>query len=456
MSYIELIRIIAERSGSAPEGACAPLVPDNIKSRESVITPTERVLLKEAADVDLSKIRDIIHLSLCVLSNRHKCPRGASAGEIISYVSSRCDPEWTGVLFPNIHTNIICNFRCFLVWTCAAVSGGINFAVSKSVDDCYEEFLGRCVNTVVQRAPAFVYTYGPRLVRRENGSYPLLIEYVPHSATMTEWLKSGKTADELRFVFYQVVANLVEANNSIGFVHGDLHMANVLIQESEVTPIPTEDGIVLYNSTHRVRFIDYEYSTVVYQGTTYARNLHYPANHESIWTDIFKLLILCHSTFANYREVLSDISARDFHIPFPLSEYEYSVDHSATFPPYAGIYKGLPSLESVAREMRRTLVNTESSKKLVDITYEPSNLALVACGELRDLVMLESLAESTIEALVKYVDNKQSRADASCVRAHINLLKSIHDKMGKGEEAQSLSGKISKVRAYVSDKLGRC
>lgn len=114
--------------------------------------------------------------------------------------------------------------------------------LSRATDSLsYEYYNGLVINTLKELTPCFVATYG----RIACGIDPSpgavcgagavvshnIVEYIPNAITFKQYISSGASPERVWSVLMVLLWSLQIAQDSIEFVHNDLHLNNVLLRQ---------------------------------------------------------------------------------------------------------------------------------------------------------------------------------------------------------------------------------
>jgi hypothetical protein len=192
--------------------------------------------------------------------------------------------------------------------------------------DYREAAVGKIINLLKQEIPNFVYTYGaiecnvaekifgddisvcPNHYDLKEGNIYTISEYIPNSFTLEDLLLNQENIiDMLPYYLFHIFSLLNYANDSIGFVHYDLHTKNILIEnlnELQDVVLYIDSELKTYKSYFKVYFIDFDFSRVVDNDTCieyeydnlYILNSYHNSN---VFYDISRLLSNCYSITKN-------------------------------------------------------------------------------------------------------------------------------------------------------------
>jgi hypothetical protein len=99
----------------------------------------------------------------------------------------------------------------------------------------------------------------------------LLTEFFSDSQTFFEFSGSEPSMDDASNVVFQIVLSMIIAHKKLGYVHSDLHVENVLVQENledcKLTYILGSKTIEI-QSNYIARIIDFGFSSANYKGST--------------------------------------------------------------------------------------------------------------------------------------------------------------------------------------------
>lgn len=330
-------------------------------------------------------------------------PNPVNSRDAIRHFIRNVDTRWLPLLTPNISLMIPNKGSPPLAVMESDVTLDKHLIVSKIVWYWREELVGKVLNHIIDTAPAFVYTFGSKHcpdTSSEKGGAPcfpksysqalpnhgqLLTEYIPGTKTLYKWLMDEHPSEHVKSVFFQLFANLVEAHNRCGFVHGDLHGNNVLVQPLGFSEAGVEvplNGTMFYMETpFRTRIIDFGFSSVNINGVYFAPAARHLSNYDKVWTDLFRIMVSCSSAGKN-QEVLEDIWTSHMGIPESLSEYDIFKENYAIIPPnpfaYCRLRKPADIVSSMASgELAPRMEASENTPSLA-YPFEYSALARVA------------------------------------------------------------------------------
>lgn len=179
----------------------------------------------------------------------------------------------------------------------------------------HEVLVGLALNTIRDKVPNFMYTYGytscsppvvvgkdvSELCARDSDSSVAMFEYVQNSVSIREFIQTS-TYQELGVVMEQIVYALKYANHTLGFVHGDLHAGNILVRKfDQEIPVQTLSG------EQRSKFlpvmIDYGFSTVRLDGIDF-RSVNDSTSHfiglkylepKAAPVDVYRIIVVLHN-----------------------------------------------------------------------------------------------------------------------------------------------------------------
>lgn len=342
-----------------------------------------QLFMKEASNEDLEMLK-------ILLSIKHKIEREPKDfHEAVRIAVHNTDIRWLAILLRDVRSLVDYGLP---VMEQRIVENSDQCVISKMVDGWREEFVGSYVNLISPRVPAFVQTYGSRScksINAERGGFScapeprqrttrrqLLTEYVPNSKTLYEWLIEDRQYKDILSVLTQVFANLTEAHRACGFVHGDLHLGNVLVSEAQHGRVfvPIEGKLRTLETPYRVSIIDYGLSSVRHKGKLYVGWAVYPSNYRSTWTDIFRLFAASEKPSSTNEYYFSHIWKNMSPTLSPLGDYYGSCPYSIV-PSNKYAYEKLPDANKiVGRLYRAFLAESPRSGALAPphITERPS------------------------------------------------------------------------------------
>lgn len=364
--------------------------------------------------------------------------------EVVKSVICSVDPRWLPVLLYGVK-RLILDFNGVLpILTSKIVKGTNPLVIAKIVPNYHEVFVGYKINQIMDKAPAFVHTFGhkgcsktssesasmvcfPASEKYIEGPVQLLTEYIQDTITMGEWLQKDRETEDLKFVFLQVLANLLRANEEVGFVHGDLHTRNILLKINSFSgrvAIPYKNRVRYYEGKIEARIIDYGLSTVVEGNETFVGYTSMPTNHQDVWNDIIKML-LCSSMFSSKENSkrVSLIASDTFGIEESLISVGQFLKPTMVVPPNQKIFRGLPNLEKVCDRLFSEFALHEEQSTFTEIT-DASDVSKMALGLLpkadREL-KLKFFVESYLGVLEIFLDRDIKIVDSGKTLPEENL-----------------------------------
>lgn len=299
----------------------------------------------------------------------------------------------------------------------------------------YQELAaGLMLNTIIDKVPAFVYTFGAenhsplnssKQRKNKNISQPffLLTEMVSGGIPMSEWLKSERNEYDIYFVFFQILGNLVAAKDLINFTCGDLLADHVIIRETSSCYVPIRGKLGKYSGRFEAKITNYNLANFSNDGIMYAAYSNNPSNFRDVWTDVIKLLLtsIFYSEKTN-REILSSLFYNTFSIKGgTIEEYMDIMYHLYyTALPNKSMYANLADIKSVLDTMAITLDNSLLEIGTV-IPFRTSphitKEAQMALGLTKDDNMLRDLLDKTMHdieiSIASILDIQNSEMDNS-------------------------------------------
>lgn len=431
MAFIYKVREIAKRN--------ADRYPGRLRDGTACIPPHSSVTGPEKCFLGREWEKDTLDLALILSETSMEDPNPvfSTENEAICYTIRHSDPRWTTVLLPTVAERLPYREQVLPVLN-SKICGEKTQArrvIAKCVYGFHEEFVGLLLNPLIEKkAPAFVYTFGnkpwdnteaeainsvPSFSRAERytgshieGTYilpestQLLTEYIRDAESLVSWLKEPRIEAEITFILLQIISNLLVANKHISFVHGDLHCGNVLIRKTERSFLPINGKVVAYDFPYEAKIIDYGLSTFSHKGKIYVGDTGALTNHESLWTDFFKILFCCWHYSEVNRQVLDNIALQFLNLIEELEPYCKATEPFFVLPPHNDIYKGLPDIEFVVSEM---LAEVNSTYEVVEAPaisdfVTITDLAKVALRIREDNSLLSYYINSYVEVFYTFLD----------------------------------------------------
>lgn len=403
--------------------------------------------MKEYAAIDLADLTK---------SLKHSCAAGsevASGREIRSLMRDficSVDPRWLPV-FLIVADNIEDSEGKRIVILESYIVNELSPRITTKIEHDYRAlYIGFLINEVIdgEGAPGFVYTFGhkncpsdatervgivcaPPKEKYAGSPYQLLTEYMEGTVTFHEWLQEKRDIEDIKFVFLQVVGNLLLANHRYSFVHGNLSTRKVLVSEDMsiktiTVPMPGRK-LVPCEGRVQAHIIDYSLSTYQYAdhpgkdisglstlGTTKWFNIPYtakPTNSRDPRTDILKLLLTAfHSGAQSNKKSVSKI-AKDYFGVDNLGGYANLLAPDMVVPPNENIYNKLPTLNK-----SHTLLSEGSNlkmgraKKVGPVAQQKGNLSAlskIAVGEGKGMAVEATVltqVDSFLEEIVSFMN----------------------------------------------------
>lgn len=428
MGYLSIIKDIAERN--------AAKCPRTLQDSADNIPPSCSVLQSEHDALELIAGKKSLKLQdmLREMSAGGTKTNFKTANEALCYTIMHSDPRWTSVLLPKVEDRFIYNKVVFAILSNSICGGGK--VLAKCTLGFHEEFAGVLLNSIIDKAPGFVYTYGNKPCedtyieginclpsfpkpKRYSESYwsprggyvdlewnQLLTEYISDSVTLTKWLEDIRSEEEIIFIFLQILSNISVANKHLSFVHGDLHSGNILIRKVDKSIVPAASSLLAYDFPYEARIVDYGLSTFCYKGKVYIGDTMSPTNHQDVWTDIFKLIVSCWMYSVTNRTSLEKIGLHFLGLKDDLEYYALNTHPFFVSPPHSNIFDGLPDIDTVIVDMSasldfgyETLGDPHASE-----TVTISEKAKVALGIEKDRTIVDGLLGRFIEIFRTFLD----------------------------------------------------
>lgn len=431
MAYISKVREIAARNAERYPGRLR----DSNRCFPSPysVTAAEDYFLRLECRKDTRELGDILADSLLsevdeICPRVRENPTFSTVNEATYYTIVHTEPRWTAVLLPSVVDRFYYRDKVFAVLDSIICKQNPrrHRLLAKCVSGFHEEFVGRLLNPLIDsKAPAFVYTFGnkpwsdteaeaintvPSFSRAKRYEYAkstqLLTEYISDTQSLNEWLKVPRSEIEITFILLQVISNLLVANKHIAFVHGDLHDRNILIRRTDRSFIPVDGKLVAYEFPYEAKIIDYGLSTFSYRDKTYVGYTPAPTNHESLWTDIFKMFLSCSEYSEVNRPIVESIALHFLDSTDALEELRKISKPFFISSPHQDLYDGLPDIEKVASDM---LMCVDATYKVVEAAHiresvELSEIAQVALGIKEDKCKISHYIKSYIEVFYTFLD----------------------------------------------------
>lgn len=409
--------------------------PGNIKASADLVA-NYRVYNEKAESEDYKVISDYLEKRCDGI----EFPDSRGANEMINYFLCTVDPAWKSItLTPREEMIWHESFPLTILEMKGVIDGTKKVMIEKGVDDNRDEFVGMQINKIIDKAPAFVYTYGskkckgndservkiacfPQDYKYGDRSYvQVLTEFVDDSVSLHTWLEAKRSKLDIMSVILQIVANLLEANRRIAFVHSDLHTNNILIEKASVVSIPINGKLYDIDSNFRARIIDYGYSTVSVGGVKYAKNTTIASNFDDPWTDVIRMLFSAYTynEVAQNKDFLRAIIRDYFGIieSNRIESYTEPIKPYMIVPPNSKIYDGLPDLGDVVRRLSRPFSPvrhiTGDNKR-----YSFSHLAEVALGNEDDKELIQKLLDKYLGGAELYLKSANSGTTLSSKGLH--------------------------------------
>lgn len=229
----------------------------------------------------------------------------------------------------------------------------------------HELFVGLIINTLRSNLlKHFVFTFNFEditITRRRIGkkrkvenTLSIYMEYVPNSMTFGDYIETSNINSFL-VTYYNIALIIRDVYKEIGFIHYDLHTANILLQElKETEEFSYSDDERVVKSKRLVRIIDYGFSGVKYGGKFYK-----VGNNETLFlgekdnpiTDCFKLLLHSYKRLRNLKEEDEqdeekedkfDFDRTPFDIIFEFFCKENTIDEMLEFNQMNNYYNNIP------------------------------------------------------------------------------------------------------------------
>lgn len=378
-------------------------------------------MLADANDSENTLTKQLVYNSCGDLPLQPEDERGAIRKALCSL-----DTRWMTVLFPEVERTIKYEDKPVLAVLRSKMTDHLSDQqiIVKMVDHWREEYIGILINSILDTAPAFVYTYGSKscgdtltekagapCFPRNDGKNPanerqLMTEYVKDSRTLYKWLGDKRSEESILSVFLQVFANLLEANNRCGFVHNDLHAQNVLVCDApDGVCIPLEGDLYDLAQVDCARIIDFGFASIVNpQGEVFACATQLVPNYDKVWTDLIRLMVTCSGVGPN-QDVLNKIWRTHMGVVQDLDNFEFFQKYYATFPATKYAYRSLVEPSKIVESLARALVGLISphSKQSPKKKFAYSRAALVALKDgkysMRDKLVLKKTAQGILDRI---------------------------------------------------------
>lgn len=133
----------------------------------------------------------------------------------------------------------------------------------------HEGLIGEAINSLIDKTPNFVYTYGLIPMNIENKfEYPgcLTMEYI-RGVPMIDWIRQNRDEKDIIKIIYQLLYTIRIAYKYINFSHNDLHLSNVMIEEYDDYQILNYDNEFSIRSKYVAKIIDFSLSSCFFKST---------------------------------------------------------------------------------------------------------------------------------------------------------------------------------------------